>query len=347
MTGNNPSTSSVRRILYIEAAHTNPYRNIAIEEYLLHHVEQGECILYLWQNQNTVVIGRNQNCWKECRVTRLEEDGGHLARRLSGGGAVFHDLGNLNFTFLASRDVYDVERQLSVIVEACRRLGIVAEKTGRNDITVKGKKFSGNAFYQTEKSCYHHGTLLLRVDTEKMGRYLSVAKDKLEAKGVASVQSRVTNLCEYCPDLTAEKMKGELIHAFSTVYGMDADCIKEEELPEELLKEGEHFFGSAPWKYGRHLPFSTAFSRRFTWGEAELRLVVEKGIIRDSCIYSDGLDETFLLKAAEVLKGCPFDTAAISYRLDDLLANAPTEERNPLRHQITEDLKELIESQEI
>ncbi len=344
MTAGNSLTSSVRRISYIVGAGTNPYRNIAIEEYLLRHVKPKACILYLWQNENTVVIGRNQNCWKECRVTRLEKDGGHLARRLSGGGAVFHDMGNLNFTFLAPKDVYNVERQLSVIVEACRRLGIGAEKTGRNDIAVEGKKFSGNAFYQAGENCCHHGTLLLQADTEKMSHYLSVGKDKLEAKGVASVQSRVTNLSEYCPGLTAEMMKAELIGAFITVYGMEGNRIEEEKLPEEPLKEREDFFSSPSWKYGRHLPFSTAFSGRFAWGDADLRLVVEKGIIRDSCIYSDGLDETFLLKAAKALRGVPFDTEVIFGCLDGLLRE---EEWNPLRRQMTEDLKELIKSKEI
>ena len=150
----------IQQIQYVISKGTNPYENIALEEYLLQRVSENTCILYLWQNKNTVVIGRNQNCWKECKVTALEEDGGYLARRLSGGGAVFHDLGNLNFTFLVRKVDYDVDRQLEVILTACRMLGIHAEKTGRNDITVDGKKFSGNAFYKTEESCYHHGTLL-------------------------------------------------------------------------------------------------------------------------------------------------------------------------------------------
>ena len=123
----------IQRLQFCVGEGFDPYLNLAVEQYLLEHVEDGCCILYLWQNQNTVVIGRNQNAWKECRTTLLTQEGGHLARRLSGGGAVFHDVGNLNFTFLLSADDYDVSRQLSVILEACRSLGIHAEASGLND----------------------------------------------------------------------------------------------------------------------------------------------------------------------------------------------------------------------
>ena len=177
----------------------NPYENLALEEMLLTHVPKESCILYLWQNQKTVVIGKNQNAWKECRFQELEADGGHLARRLSGGGAVFHDLGNLNFTFLIPSSDYDLSKQMSVILEAVRSLGIDAQKSGRNDVTVDGKKFSGNAFCQKGGNSYHHGTLMLRVDTQKVARYLNVSEKKLRSKGVSSVTSRVCNLCDFIP----------------------------------------------------------------------------------------------------------------------------------------------------
>ena len=154
----------IEKVAVCHSESFDPYYNLAIEEVLLESVQQGESILYLWQNAATVVIGHNQNPWKECRVGHLEEDNGHLARRLSGGGAVYHDIGNLNFTFLCSDKDYDLKKNLSVIVEACRANGIAAEISGRNDILVQGCKFSGNAFYHTHGNSYHHGTLMVNVD---------------------------------------------------------------------------------------------------------------------------------------------------------------------------------------
>ena len=207
----------IQQLKLYEGQSFDPHYNLAVEEYLLQTVEPDCCILYLWQNQNTVVIGRNQNAWKECRTTLLEEEGGHLARRLSGGGAVFHDLGNLNFTFLVPTDCYDLEKQLSVIQLACRSFGIESERSGRNDILAGGRKFSGNAFYRSGDRSYHHGTLLVDVDMARMSRYLNPSKAKLEAKGVDSVRSRVVNLKELASEMTTDRLKEEMANAFQQV----------------------------------------------------------------------------------------------------------------------------------
>lgn len=169
-----------------------------------------------------MVIGRNQNAWRECRTTLLEQEGGVLARRLSGGGAVYHDMGNLNFTFSLPTADYDLRRQQEVLVAACRRLGIPAECSGRNDILTGGRKFSGNSFYHHGGRSFHNGTLLIDVDMEKLGRYLAPSQGKLESKGVASVRSRVVNLSQVQPGLTVSHMEEALWSAFSEVYGLPA-----------------------------------------------------------------------------------------------------------------------------
>ncbi len=216
----------IQRLLLCRSRSFDPYENLALEEALLSRVGKGELILYLWQNERTVVIGKNQNPWKECRTALLAEEGGHLARRLSGGGAVFHDLGNLNFTFVMPGEEYDLPRQLTVLERACRSLGIPAERSGRNDLLADGRKFSGNAFYKHNGKAYHHGTLMVDVDMEMVQRYLSPSKAKLAAKGVDSVRSRVVNLREFVPDLTIPRLADALIAALAEVYAVAAHSVR-------------------------------------------------------------------------------------------------------------------------
>ena len=219
----------IKRLLVCRSRGSDPYENLALEEALLNRVGEGEIILYLWQNERTVVIGRNQNPWKECRTALLAEEGGHLARRLSGGGAVFHDLGNLNFTFLMREEDYDLARQLSVIESACRSLGIPVERSGRNDLLADGRKFSGNAFCHHKGRAYHHGTLMVDVDMERVNRYLSPSRAKLAAKGVDSVRSRVVNLREFVPELTVDQLADALIDAMAEVYAVAAHSVRHNE----------------------------------------------------------------------------------------------------------------------
>lgn len=303
---------------YCITQETDPYKNLALEEYLLHNVSEDECILYLWQNEKTVVIGRNQNPWKECRVKELTEAGGKMVRRLSGGGAVFHDLGNLNFTFLMTKNNYNVDRQLEVIIQAVNKLGIPAEKSGRNDITADGRKFSGNAFYTEGNKCYHHGTILVNVDMADLSKYLNVSKPKLQSKGVDSVKSRVINLKEFVPDLTIDKLKDKLVEAFGEVYGlkpvkMDIASISEDELAERIKK-----FGSWEWNFGRKIEFSDSIYRRFSWGDFLLEMTVNGGIIKDCMVYSDSLEVGLFKDIQEVLTDCKFTSKSMEEALRSL-----------------------------
>ena len=314
----------ITSIALYESVSFDPHYNLAIEQHLLETVGQGQCVLYLWQNENTVVIGRNQNPWKECRTTLLEEEGGHLARRLSGGGAVFHNLGNLNFTFLVNQEDYDLERQLNVILEAVRSLGIPAEKSGRNDILAEGRKFSGNAFFKHNGKAYHHGTLMVDVDKEKLGRYLSPSKAKLQSKGVDSVRSRVVNLKELNPEITLTTLKEALVRSFSAVYGGEPAFLTDEDLDMEVISRLAERNSSWEWKYGAKMPFTCEYEARFPWGGVQVHLNVESGVIRQAKVYSDAMDWTIAEAVETALAGCEFQKEAL---MGSLLASDSPEVR--------------------
>lgn len=297
----------------------DPYLNLAREEVLLRRVGQGEMILYLWQNQDTVVIGKNQNCYQECRVSLLEEEGGHLARRLSGGGAVFHDLGNLNYTFLAMREDFDVAFQTGLILEAVRSYGIEANASGRNDIEANGRKFSGNAYYLTREACYQHGTLLVSVDPGKIGRYLSVDREKLSAKGVSSVRSRVTGLVDLCPEITVDGLKTRVSQSFCGAFPEARTIILSEgeegrRIEEEALKLREKY-ADPVWLYGEKTSYTYEFGKRFDWGSVRIHLDIRKGQIARTKVYTDSLLLQWPGIVEGQLTGCLFEPAAIGSAL--------------------------------
>lgn len=329
----------IQKLAVYVSTSTNPYENLAVEEYLTFHTEPDECILYLWQNAHTVVIGRNQNCWKECKVAELEASGGHLVRRLSGGGAVYHDMGNLNFTFCMKKDEADVGRQLQVIAEAVSLFGLHAERTGRNDVAIDGRKFSGNAFFDSQGSYYHHGTLLLHVDTASMSLYLNPSREKLESKGVDSVRSRVVNLADLCPDITVDPMKNAMIHAFSKVYGLNVTPFQESRFDLDELKRMKERFDSWEWKYGQKIPFTNRLGKRFSWGEAELALKVNQGLIEEALLSSDSMEADWFDGIGPQFCGCPYESQAIC----EILQNELTQRHVPST--VQEELCKMIQEQ--
>ena len=308
----------IKKLQYYIGSCTDPHRNLALEEYLTDTVGEDTCILYLWQNKHTVVIGRNQNAWQECRTTELSHDGGTLARRLSGGGAVYHDLGNLNFTFSLREADYDLRKQQSVIVEACRALGIPAEISGRNDILTNGCKFSGNSFYSHAGRSFHNGTLLVSVDMQHLGQYLTPSKTKLASKGVASVRSRVINLTDLKPDLTIDGMAQAMVKAFETVYGLSAEALREQDFDASEIERRYQRFHSYDWVYGKSVPCSFSCAKRFAWGEVTVELAVENGCIADAAVWSDAMDAEFAAPLAQALRGCRFAVDALCERVQSV-----------------------------
>lgn len=296
----------IARLLTCRAGGTDVYENLALERLLTETVGRGECVLYLWRNQHTVVIGRNQNAWQECRTTQLERDGGRLARRLSGGGAVYHDLGNLNFTFCLRTEDYDLTKQQRVLLSAVRSLGIPAELSGRNDLIAEGRKFSGNSFYSHAGRSFHNGTLLLCADLETLGKYLTPPRAKLTRKGVASVRARVCNLREFCPGLTVEQMETALINSFEKEYSLTAQAVDPASLDGEKLAQYREEFASWDWLYGRMRPFTFSCEGSFDWGGVTLQLAVNNGLIEHADVYTDALDAELPNQIAAALRDCRF-----------------------------------------
>ena len=323
----------IKKLKYYISTSFDPYKNLATEKYLLDTVAEDECILYLWQNQNTVVIGRNQNPWAECRCNLLEADGGKLARRLSGGGAVFHDIGNLNFTFLCRAENYDLSRQVQVIQKACTLAGIKTELSGRNDLLVNGKKFSGNAFYNTKGKAYHHGTLLISADLERMQRYLTPPKAKLQAKGVKSVGARVVNLSELSKDLTCKKMCTHMLSAFESLYGYTAKAINITDI--EIISKYAEKYGSWEYLYSSTIPFTASAEGHFSWGHAKLLLQITAGKIADAQLFTDAMDASLPSIVCPLLVGCRLDTAETEQRLAVRLSPELVSDFSTLLAQIT------------
>jgi lipoate-protein ligase A len=326
----------------IRTSSKDPWWNLAVEEYLLGRAEPDQCILYLWQNENTVVIGRNQNPWRECRTDLLESNGGKLARRLSGGGAVYHDSGNLNYTFVAGRNAYDTERHLKVILSAVRSLGIEAEKSGRNDLTASGRKFSGNAFCIRKQSAYQHGTILVSTDLENMSKYLQVSEEKMRSKGVKSVKSRVVNLSELRPGLSVDDTADALIKSFRKEYGSAADIEKsvgkgskdrkdskdsKDRESREALEELYCKYSSWAWRYGEAPGFDVTFETRFPWGGIEIRFRLQNGIVSEAVVYSDAMDATYIAGLPDVMRGTRFNSGQIAGRILDAAGEEPGDTR--------------------
>ncbi len=308
----------IENLKYYISNSFDPYENLATEKYLFDSLDEGTLIVYLWQNRNTVVIGKNQNALAECRVELLKEEGGLLARRLSGGGAGFHDLGNLNFTFLAFDENFDLEKQMRVIKEACALAGIEAEISGRNDILADGRKFSGNAFYHSNGRSYHHGTLLINSDKEKIQKYLTPPKAKIEAKGVKSVKSRVVNLSELSAKLNCEDMKRNLISASQSVYGVTAEIFTD--MNSEKISELAEQYKDWNYVYGISFPFDVSMTEQLGFGNLNLQFRIKNRKIEGVKVYTDALDISISDRLTSALEGLNFDYAEMSEAISHALS---------------------------
>ena len=293
----------IKQLFVIETADTDPYHNLGLEKYLFDRVPANACILYIWQNDRTVVIGRNQLAENECNIALIEKDGGHIARRLSGGGAVYHDMGNLNFTFIMNTEDFDEPRQTEVILKALNDCGAVCEKNGRNDILLKGRKLSGHAYYHHNGHSYHHGTIMFDVDLEKLSSYLNVSPLKLRDRHVKSVRSRVINLKDAVEGLSIDEIRVSLTNSFAAVYGLKPTVLHEKELNKEDLDKEISLFKQSSWIFSEKRHFEVHKEQRFKWGIVSIDYNLVGDIISDCQISSDGMNSDFLSELGVMFKG--------------------------------------------
>lgn len=291
-------------IKILKSKTTNVYINQAIELALFDSVKLGELFIFLWANENTVVIGRNQNAYDECKAELLEREGGHLARRLSGGGAVFHDIGNLNFTFIARDCEYSQDKNFQIISTALKNCGFEVELSGRNDMTVSGKKFSGNAFYSDKEKKLHHGTILICTDSEKMKKYLTPSLLKRAKHSVKSVESRVINLSDLNKSFNREQAENAIIAAIKTIfYGADIEEITSGEIDGKMLDNNLAKFSSQRWIYGTDLCYNRQCEIETQNALFCIKVFVSGGIIKSAKVFTDSLDFSAAQNLEEKLVG--------------------------------------------
>lgn len=314
------------KLRILKSAVTNPWFNLATEDWIFNTLNPDSHTLFLWRNSETVVIGRSQNPWVECKIDKMQDDDVFLARRQSGGGAVFHDLGNTNFTFLSPKDDYDQAANFTIIINALKKLGIEADLSGRNDMQVGDKKISGSAFKHAADRSFHHGTLLVNANMQKLGDYLNPHPLKLKAKGIKSVRARVANLIEFNEEINHEMLSIAIIEAFCEYY---SDTAPVEELDEASLAKQPNLnkyyqqMADWDWRFGKTPEFTHHIETRFDWGIIDCHLDVKQAVIRDVVIFSDALNVELIDLLKDTLTGIKYDKHEIKAKFDELCKAHP------------------------
>ncbi|SOC44105.1 lipoate--protein ligase [Ureibacillus acetophenoni] len=302
---------------------TDPRVNLAIEEYILKNLDvEKDSYLLFYINQPSIIIGRNQNTIEEINTDYVEDNGVIVVRRLSGGGAVYHDLGNLNFSFITKDDgesFHNYKKFTQPVVDALAKLGVQAELSGRNDILAEGRKVSGNAQYATKGRMFSHGTLMFDLNIDAVVDALKVKKDKIESKGIKSVRSRVTNIKPFLKeDITIEDFKLEIL---KSIFGGE-EQINYYELTEEDWEKIHEIsrtrYQTWEWNYGKSPRFNIQKTERFPSGGIDIRLEVNKGIIEEVKIYGDFFGVGEVAEIEELLTGVQYSRETIAEKLGDI-----------------------------
>jgi lipoate-protein ligase A len=309
--------------LFYESPSHDPYYNLALEQHLF---DMGKPLFMLWQNDNTVVIGKNQNAEAEINRPFIKERGITVARRLSGGGAVYHDLGNLNFTFILNDSGANGTRQpfeyyCLPVIKTLAGFGVRAEAHGRNDILVDGRKFSGNAQYRKNGMIMHHGTIMFSSDLETVQSALSPPESKLRAKGVKSIRSRVTTLIEHLPqgvtlEAFKESFKTNVLPAAYGVFIPTADDLA------EIGRLRESLYSTWQWNFGMSPRYNISKKKRVeNCGTLEFYLDVNNGKIENIECFGDYFGDKPFSEMANLLIGCELRENAVLAAVGNINVN--------------------------
>ncbi|WP_102271894.1 lipoate--protein ligase [Cytobacillus massiliigabonensis] len=310
-------------MLFIDNKGINdPRINLAIEEYALKNLDINETYLLFYINEPSIIIGKNQNTIEEINTEYVESNGIHVVRRLSGGGAVYHDLGNLNFSFITKDDgesFHNFRKFTEPVVDALRKLGVDAELSGRNDLTVEGRKISGNAQFSTKGRMFSHGTLMLDSEIDSVVSALKVKKDKIESKGIKSIRSRVANISEFLKEkITMEEFRALLLE---NIFG-GKDQIEEYVLTDEdwenIHQLSKERYQNWDWNYGKSPKFNLQHSHRFPVGGIDIRLDVDKGKVENCKIYGDFFGVGDVSDIENQLIGTRYEKAELEKALEDI-----------------------------
>jgi lipoate-protein ligase A len=301
---------------------TDPRINLAIEEYALKHLNIDETYLLFYINRPSIIIGRNQNTIEEINSDYVDEKGITVVRRLSGGGAVYHDLGNLNFSFITKDDgdsFHNFKKFTQPVVETLEKLGIHAELSGRNDILAEGKKISGNAMFSTKGRMFSHGTLLFQSEMDHIVSALKVKKDKIESKGIKSIRSRVGNIADFLKEpMSVEEFRSFLLQNIFKDTGKVTEYVLTETDWEKIHEISEDRYQNWEWNYGKSPKFNLQNSHRFPVGSVDIRLEVNRGIIENTKIYGDFFGVGEVADIERKLTGTRYEKEAISRVLDEI-----------------------------
>ncbi|MBF8149635.1 lipoate--protein ligase [Winogradskyella sp. F6397] len=301
---------------------TNPKLNLALEEYALRHFDTSTDYLLFYINEPSIIIGRNQNTLEEINQEYIEANNIHVVRRISGGGAVYHDLGNLNFSFITNHDgksISNFKKFTAPVIKVLNDMGVAAELKGRNDILVDEKKISGTAQFSTGKRMISHGTLLFDTDMSEVAKALQVKMSKIQSKGHKSVRSRVANISEFLktPISMADFKKQLLIGLYEASEPFETYKLTEEEWKAVYDLKAEKY-DLWDWNFGRSPKFNIERNKRFPIGEIDLRIFVEKGHISDFKVFGDFFGRQPVSSLEAMLIGVPYDKNEISKALKEV-----------------------------